>query len=67
MTFSKAPAPRVGAVSARRGGPVPRPRSTLATAGVGSQVFNYNAKVYTDQPTPPAGTYLDNVVLDVGF
>ena len=20
-----------------------------------------------DQPTPPAGTYLDNVVLDVGF
>ncbi|ATN11928.1 hypothetical protein CRN80_20860 [Pseudomonas sp. FDAARGOS_380] len=35
--------------------------------GVGSQVFNYNAKVYTDQPTPPAGTYLDNVVLDVGF
>ncbi|WP_178088092.1 MULTISPECIES: Csu type fimbrial protein [unclassified Pseudomonas] len=35
--------------------------------GVGSQVYNYNAKVYTDQPTPPAGTYLDNVVLDVGF
>ncbi|WP_085656391.1 spore coat U domain-containing protein [Pseudomonas sp. B11(2017)] len=35
--------------------------------GTGSQVFNYNAKVYTDQTTPPAGTYLDNVVLDVGF
>ncbi len=35
--------------------------------GNGSQVYNYNAKVYTDQPTPPAGTYLDNVVLDVGF
>ena len=34
--------------------------------GVGSQVYNYNAKVYTDQPTPPAGTYLDNVVVDVG-
>ncbi|MFJ3486436.1 spore coat protein U domain-containing protein [Pseudomonas sp. NPDC090202] len=35
--------------------------------GTGSQVFNYNAKVYTDQTTPPAGTYLDNVILDVGF
>lgn len=35
--------------------------------GIGSQVFNYNARIYTDQPTPPAGTYLDNVVLDVGF
>ena len=35
--------------------------------GTGSQIFNYNAKIYTDQPTPPAGTYLDNVVLDVGF
>ncbi|WP_232000517.1 Csu type fimbrial protein [Pseudomonas asplenii] len=35
--------------------------------GVGSQVFNYNAKVYTDQATPAAGSYLDNVILDVGF
>lgn len=35
--------------------------------GTGSQVFNYNAKIYTDQPTPPGGTYLDNVVLDVAF
>jgi spore coat protein U-like protein len=35
--------------------------------GTGSQVFNYNARVYTDQVTPPAGTYLDSVVLDVGF
>ncbi|MEO8489736.1 MULTISPECIES: spore coat U domain-containing protein [unclassified Pseudomonas] len=35
--------------------------------GIGSQVFNYNAKIYTDQTTPPGGTYLDNVVLDVGF
>lgn len=35
--------------------------------GVGSQVFNFNAKIYTDQATPPAGTYIDNVVLDVGF
>ncbi|MGY2288577.1 Csu type fimbrial protein [Pseudomonas sp. SDO528_S397] len=35
--------------------------------GLGSQVFNYNAKVYTDQVTPPAGAYVDNVILDVGF
>ena len=35
--------------------------------GTGSQVFNYNARVYTDQSTPPAGAYTDNVILDVGF
>lgn len=35
--------------------------------GTGSQIFNYNARIYTDQVTPPAGTYLDSVVLDVGF
>ncbi|TDF81521.1 spore coat U domain-containing protein [Pseudomonas sp. H9] len=36
-------------------------------SGTGSQVFNYNARIYTDQSTPPAGTYLDNVILDVQF
>ncbi|WP_029615763.1 Csu type fimbrial protein [Pseudomonas sp. PAMC 25886] len=35
--------------------------------GTGSQVFNYNAAIYPNQATPPAGTYTDNVVLDVGF
>jgi len=35
--------------------------------GTGSQVFNYNAKIYPDQSTPPPGTYLDSVVLDVQF
>lgn len=35
--------------------------------GTGSQIFNYNAKIYTDQTTPPAGTYQDSVILDVGF
>lgn len=35
--------------------------------GTGSQVFNYNAKVYTDQATPPAGAYQDSVILDVAF
>ncbi|MFK0087942.1 spore coat protein U domain-containing protein [Pseudomonas sp. NPDC090755] len=38
-----------------------------AGTGSGSQVFNYNARVYTDQATPPAGTYLDSVILDVQF
>ncbi|NWA26024.1 spore coat protein U domain-containing protein [Pseudomonas gingeri] len=36
-------------------------------SGTGSQLFNYNAKVYPDQTTPPAGAYSDNVILDVGF
>ncbi|MDD0977196.1 spore coat U domain-containing protein [Pseudomonas fontis] len=35
--------------------------------GVGSQVFNYNARIYTDQLTPPAGAYLDSIILDVKF
>lgn len=35
--------------------------------GTGSQTFNYNAKVYTDQATPPEGSYIDNVILDVQF
>lgn len=44
------------------------PGNGLGTGvGVGSQVYNYNAKIYTDQTTPPAGTYIDNVVLDVNF
>ncbi|MND37533.1 Spore Coat Protein U domain protein [compost metagenome] len=38
-----------------------------AGTGTGSQVFNYNAKVYPDQGTPPAGTYLDSVIVDVQF
>ncbi|MDD2056965.1 spore coat U domain-containing protein [Pseudomonas sp. GD03860] len=38
-----------------------------AGTGNGSQVFNYNAKVYTDQATPPAGTYQDSIILDVQF
>ena len=35
--------------------------------GTGSQVFNYNARVYGDQATPPAGSYVDSVILDVQF
>ena len=36
-------------------------------SAAGSQVFNYNARVSTDQATPPAGDYLDSVILDVQF
>lgn len=35
--------------------------------GTGSQLFNYNARVYTDQVTPPGGSYQDSVILDVAF
>lgn len=38
-----------------------------AGTGIGSQVFNYNARIYTDQPTPGVGAYVDNVILDVAF
>ncbi|CAG8865641.1 hypothetical protein PS627_01560 [Pseudomonas fluorescens] len=38
-----------------------------AGTGTGSQVFNYNARVYADQATPPAGSYVDSVILDVQF
>lgn len=38
-----------------------------AGTGTGSQIFNYNARVYADQATPPAGSYVDSVILDVQF
>ena len=38
-----------------------------AGTGTGSQLFNYTARIYTDQATPGAGTYTDNVVVDVLF
>lgn len=65
--FKSAGSTRWGSVGAAR-----RDSSTAEVnpgngLGTGSQVFNYNAKVYTDQTTPPAGIYIDNVVLDVGF
>lgn len=65
--FKSATTTRWGSVGAAR-----RASSTAEVnpgngLGTGSQVFNYNARVYTDQATPPAGIYLDNVVLDVGF
>lgn len=38
-----------------------------AGVSVGSQVFNYNARVYVDQDAPAVGAYLDSVILDVQF
>jgi len=65
--FKSATTTRWGSVSTAR-----RASSTAEVnpgngLGTGSQIFNYNAKIYTDQNTPPGGTYIDNVVLDVGF
>lgn len=50
-----------------------RRESTQAEINPGSgmgtelQVFDVTARVYGDQPTPPAGTYTDSVVVDIGF
>jgi len=65
--FKSATTTRWGSVSTAR-----RASSTAEVnpgngLGTGSQVFNYNAAIYTNQTTPPAGTYVDNVVLDVAF
>ncbi|MDF0730935.1 spore coat U domain-containing protein [Pseudomonas entomophila] len=65
--FKSAGAVRWGALTtARRASSDADINPGLGT-GTGSQVFNYNAKVYTDQATPPAATYTDNVILDVQF
>ncbi|HDS1744919.1 MULTISPECIES: spore coat U domain-containing protein [Pseudomonas] len=65
--FKSAGAVRWGAVGgARRSSSDANVNPGVGT-GTGSQVFNYNAKVYTDQATPPAATYTDNVILDVQF
>ncbi|MNP56856.1 Spore Coat Protein U domain protein [compost metagenome] len=66
--FKSAGTTRWGSVgSARRASSDAEVNPGNGLGGTGSQIFNYNAKIYTDQATPPAGTYLDSVVLDVGF
>ncbi|MFG6667120.1 spore coat protein U domain-containing protein [Halomonas sp. HNIBRBA4712] len=35
--------------------------------GVTAQGFIYRAEILPDQPTPPPGTYTDNVVVDIAF
>jgi spore coat protein U-like protein len=65
--FKSAGAVRWGAVGSARRSSSDANINPGAGTGTGSQVFNYNAKVYTDQATPPAATYTDNVILDVQF
>ncbi|WPB56888.1 spore coat U domain-containing protein [Xylophilus sp. GOD-11R] len=35
--------------------------------GLNTQLMPYTARIYTDQPAPAAGTYTDNITVDVGF
>ena len=65
--FKSAGTSRWGSVGSARRSSTDAEVNPGSGLGTGSQIFNYNAKIYTDQTTPPAGTYLDNVVLDVGF
>lgn len=65
--FKSAGAVRWGSVGAARRSSSDANVNPGAGSGTGSQVFNYNAKVYTDQATPPAASYTDSVVLDVQF
>lgn len=65
--FKSAGATRWGSISTARRASSDAEVNPGTGLGTGSQIFNYNAKIYTDQSTPPPGTYLDSVVLDVGF
>ncbi|GLO14923.1 hypothetical protein PPUJ20028_35060 [Pseudomonas putida] len=65
--FKSAGTVRWGASGAARRASADADVNPGAGTGTGSQVFNYNAKVYTDQATPPAATYSDSVILDVQF
>lgn len=38
-----------------------------AADGVSAKQFPYVARIYTDQPTPPPGTYTDSVIVDVRY
>ena len=65
--FKGAGAVRWGSTGAARRASADADVNPGTGTGTGSQVFNYNAKVYTDQATPPAATYTDSVILDVQF
>lgn len=65
--FKSAGAQRWGSVGAARRASADADVNPGTGTGTGSQVFNYNARVYTDQATPPAGSYTDSVILDVQF
>jgi spore coat protein U-like protein len=38
-----------------------------AADGTSAQAFPYQASIYTDQPTPPVGTYTDMVIINVRY
>ncbi|MBF8748041.1 SCPU domain-containing protein [Pseudomonas putida] len=65
--FKSAGTVRWGSVSSARRSSSDADVNPGVGTGTGSQVFNYNAKIYTDQATPPAGSYTDSVILDVQF
>ena len=65
--FQSAGTTRWGSVGAARRASTTAEVNPGTGLGSGSQIFNYNARIYTDQTTPPAGNYTDSVVLDVGF
>ncbi len=44
-----------------------RAAGPAAADGVSLQTIPYTARIYQDQTTPPAGSYLDNVIVDVSF
>ncbi|AXK63790.1 spore coat U domain-containing protein [Burkholderia sp. IDO3] len=44
-----------------------RVNSPGAADGQSTQPFPYTARIYTDQPTPPIGTYTDSVIVDVRY
>lgn len=65
--FKSAGTVRWGALTSARRASSDADVNPGAGTGTGSQIFNYNARVYADQNTPPAGSYVDNVILDVQF
>lgn len=65
--FKSASAQRWGALTGARRASSEADINPGVGTGAGSQVFNYNAKVYSDQTTPPVGIYRDSVILDVQF
>lgn len=65
--FKSAGAVRWGPLASERRASSDADVNPGAGTGTGSQVFNYNARVYGDQATPPVGSYVDSVILDVQF
>ena len=65
--FQSAGTTRWGSVGAARRASTTAEVNPGTGLGSGSQIFNYNARIYTDQATPPAGNYSDSVVLEVSF